>query len=274
MSILRETNVKKGGLHQRTITVRQCPALQRSGIEWIGTDTITGEYEVVRLSPTFAHLTVCSSGKGLSLQDGRWVPFLPGHLAVSPIGAPHGASSIPGRVPWVFHYVMFAPGKRRIRADQAMLVEANVTPLVRVIGGLLQEHREAASDEVLAAWALLVSIHAGELIAGNPEIRGSPSCGLRWPNARATTGRCETWRAPPGLAPAICGEFRRDALGSAPAAHVTRLRLEHAANLLLATREKVETIARVVGYKNAFAFSTAFHRVIGCAPHRFRERRG
>ncbi len=52
-------------------------------------------------------------------------------------------------------------------------------------------------------------------------------------------------------------------------AHLTWLRMKRAALLLERTDQKISSIAEDVGYQNAFAFSTAFKRVMGTAPHTF-----
>ncbi|PVE11668.1 hypothetical protein Y717_31365 [Streptomyces scopuliridis RB72] len=47
---------------------------------------------------------------------------------------------------------------------------------------------------------------------------------------------------------------------------LTDLRLALATDLLVRTEATVESIARQVGYRSAFALSVAFHRVYGTCP--------
>ncbi len=61
--------------------------------------------------------------------------------------------------------------------------------------------------------------------------------------------------------------------GRGPMHHVAFLRMRRAATLLESTRQKVNVIARTVGYENAFAFSTAFKRYLGASPDAYRKRR-
>jgi AraC-like DNA-binding protein len=56
---------------------------------------------------------------------------------------------------------------------------------------------------------------------------------------------------------------------SSPMKHVTFLRMRHATLLLQVTSLNVSAVAEAVGYKNAFAFSTAFKRHIGSSPGAF-----
>jgi AraC-like DNA-binding protein len=45
--------------------------------------------------------------------------------------------------------------------------------------------------------------------------------------------------------------------------------MRHAAGLLVRTNQKIAVVAADVGYQNAFAFSTAFKRVMGISPAEF-----
>jgi AraC-like DNA-binding protein len=54
--------------------------------------------------------------------------------------------------------------------------------------------------------------------------------------------------------------------------YVTLLRMRHAAALLASDSYSVEDVARQVGYENAFAFSTAFKRLMGDSPTGYRRR--
>jgi transcriptional regulator GlxA family with amidase domain len=55
-------------------------------------------------------------------------------------------------------------------------------------------------------------------------------------------------------------------VGEAPMAYLTGWRIALAADLLRGTSDTVESIARRVGYANAFALSVAFKRVRGTSP--------
>lgn len=73
--------------------------------------------------------------------------------------------------------------------------------------------------------------------------------------------------------------FRRlclKVLGRSPMKHLTYLRMRMAAEMLTTTDDKVETVARSVGYDNPFAFSNAFLKWIGVRPseHRAEGKRG
>ncbi|MFM8706422.1 MAG: helix-turn-helix transcriptional regulator, partial [Planctomycetia bacterium] len=60
-------------------------------------------------------------------------------------------------------------------------------------------------------------------------------------------------------------------LGRSPMQHLTSLRIEEACRLLTATSDKVETIARQVGFDEASVFSRVFKRWVGRSPKAYRE---
>jgi AraC-like DNA-binding protein len=62
-------------------------------------------------------------------------------------------------------------------------------------------------------------------------------------------------------------------LGRSPHNQVIYLRMKRAAELLSTTDDKVDTIARDVGYENPFVFSTTFKRWVGWSPSDYRNQR-
>jgi AraC-like DNA-binding protein len=55
--------------------------------------------------------------------------------------------------------------------------------------------------------------------------------------------------------------------------HLTYMRMQHAKRLLETSDDILEIVAAEVGYSNAFVFSRAFKRWVGCAPAEYRGRR-
>ncbi len=62
------------------------------------------------------------------------------------------------------------------------------------------------------------------------------------------------------------------AVGATPIEYLTRWRMLLAADRLAAARDPVSAIALSLGYESESAFSTAFKRVMGCAPRRHASR--
>ncbi len=62
-----------------------------------------------------------------------------------------------------------------------------------------------------------------------------------------------------------------DLVGEPPMTYLTHWRLSLAADLLVATDDAIDTVARRVGYGSGFALSAAFKRVRGISPHQHRR---
>lgn len=62
-------------------------------------------------------------------------------------------------------------------------------------------------------------------------------------------------------------------VGQAPLAYAIQWRMSLAKDALRTTDRTIGELAFEMGYESVSAFSTAFRRVVGCAPKRFRERR-
>ena len=62
-------------------------------------------------------------------------------------------------------------------------------------------------------------------------------------------------------------------LGRSPIQQITHLRMRRAVARLATSEDKVETIAREVGYENPFTFSNAFKRWTGKRPSDYRNDR-
>ena len=64
----------------------------------------------------------------------------------------------------------------------------------------------------------------------------------------------------------------RQTVGASPMGYLTRWRMMLAADRLANSGDAMATLALSVGYESESGCSTAFKRVIGCAPRRYRGR--
>ncbi|MFC7741313.1 helix-turn-helix transcriptional regulator [Nocardiopsis composta] len=74
-----------------------------------------------------------------------------------------------------------------------------------------------------------------------------------------------------GVSRATLSRRFADTVGEPPMTYLTGWRIALAADRLSGTTDTVETIARRVGYANAFALSVAFKRVRGLTPTSYRQ---
>lgn len=74
-----------------------------------------------------------------------------------------------------------------------------------------------------------------------------------------------------GLSPFYFQRLFAEAFGETPHEFVTRLRIDHAKQLLLAGNHSVTDICLDAGYESLGSFSTRFHSLTGLSPAAFRR---
>jgi AraC-like DNA-binding protein len=72
-----------------------------------------------------------------------------------------------------------------------------------------------------------------------------------------------------GMSRSVFAARFKETVGAAPMDYLTRWRMLLAADRLKNSREPVSAIALSLGYESESAFSTAFKRVMGCAPRQY-----
>ena len=72
-----------------------------------------------------------------------------------------------------------------------------------------------------------------------------------------------------GMSRSVFAQRLREKVGEAPIEYLARWRMMLAGDRLTTTRDQLAQIAASLGYESESAFSTAFKRVMGCAPRRY-----
>lgn len=249
-----------------------CGALAQHGIVHVGIAEVAHPYEVKRpdLSGTF--VMVCIGGEGRVWLEGRWQPMRPGEACLAPPHAFHAYRALP-RKPWHIAWVRYqepegAPPIVNTRAP--VLAAFDGGPVSAAIEGLHREAGGTASPAAMQLWADLIQHYARTFAQ---PWRTDDRLRVVWQAvARDLTA---DWSLPKlaklaGMSSKHLTRLCQQSLGRTPAQHVTALRLQQAAHLLTATQEKVESIAREVGYKSLFTFSHTFKKFTGSRPSEYR----
>ena len=246
-----------------------CPALRRYDIGLAGISLATTGFHFVRLRPVIGQVLVCFKGEGFVFVDGQWKPCGNGMAYLTPPGAPHAyRSGKRWEVGWV-HYLNTDAQPTPFSVKVPVLLKADPRPLEYILKGLHQEvsaQREAAT---LDYWTELLHGHACRIAKPLQPSR----LWQAWEKVQANLAFA--WDLP-GLAKLACigtEHLRRVCLretGHSPMHHVAHLRMRHAVSLL-SMGYKVETVAYAVGYENAFAFASAFKRIMRRTPSEFRQ---
>lgn len=250
-------------------------ALRKYGLNLAGTSDAGHGYCMIRPNPRLGHIVVCFGGKGQVLLNNDWSECSEGQSYISPPSAPMAFRTIPGRR-WKFAWIFFEgqlvdmPGA--LAEDHSTLTSANPFPLVNAIEGLYYEAVGAADPARIEQWAQLTHAYADHIVA--PVHHTDPLWKL-WSQVDASPAADWDLARLSALAGMSDEALRRLSLrytGRSPMQHVTWLRMRRAESLLQSTSAKLAVIAKLVGYDNAYAFSTAFTRCIGTPPSQCRKR--
>jgi AraC-like DNA-binding protein len=251
-----------------------CAALGRNGIVHVGVAEVSHPYEVRRpdLSGTF--VMVCTGGEGRIWLEGAWQPMRAGAACLAPPHAFHAYRAIP-RKAWSIAWVRYQESEGAlpiVSARAPVLATFDGGPLSAAIEGLHREAGGTASPAAMQLWVDLIQHYArtfAEPWRTDDRLRAvwqavAQDLAADWPLTKlaALSGMSEK-------------HFRRlcqQSLGRTPAQHITALRLQHAVLLLTTTAEKVESIARQVGYRSLFTFSHTFKKFTGSRPSEYRRR--
>ncbi len=265
---------------EKIISQKISPLMKALQIGLTGTSDAGRGFAMVRRGPPYGHVLVCYEGRGEVLVDGEWAVCEPGTAYLTPPGMPHAYRTIDGSR-WGFAWVWWHPsptgGPPLIDCAKPVLVRADPEYLRSAVSGLYRESIGPAQATVLDHWIEL--LHAYVVRLGRSARRGRSrgrSLLPLWERVDAKLAHPWTLRELADTAAMSAEHLRRLSVrqtGRGPMHQVTFLRMHRAAAMLESTHQKVESIARSVGYQNPFAFSTAFKRVMRLSPDAYRKRR-
>ncbi len=248
-----------------------CGALAQHGIVHVGTADIMPPYSVQRPDLGGTFVMICSAGEGKVWMNGKWKAMLPGMACLAP---PHSFHAYRAeRKPWSIAWVRYQEpeGAMPIVSARAPVLGAfDGGPLRAAIEGLFGEAKGTASPAAMQMWVDLIQHYARTFAE---PWRTDDRLREVW----QAVGRDLTAAWPLAKLAALAGmstkHFRRlcqQSLGRSPAEHLTALRLQRAVLLLTTTSDKVEFIARAVGYRSLFTFSHTFKKHTGSRPSEYR----
>ncbi len=249
-----------------------CPLLGQHHIAHCGIMRAAPPFEIVRAEQSGTFMLACLAGEGVVLADGRWKRIRSGQACLLP---PFVANALkcPAGKTWAFAWVRYLEERetRPIVSSISPVSGAfDGVPLKLAIEGL---HAECLAGNAAALHHWTELVHHYVLRFAQPH--GSDDRLWRvWQRVEAELSR--PWSLE-DLAVIAClsGEHLRrlcrKELGRSPMQHLTHLRIQRARHLLSTTDDKVETIARGVGFESAFTFSNTFRKWTGHRPSDFRK---
>ncbi|MFC7338769.1 AraC family transcriptional regulator [Haloferula chungangensis] len=258
-----------------------CTQLNQMNIAHVGVMEAVPPFKVVRSYQSGTFMFACSGGEGEVLIDGRWTSIRAGEACLLPPFVENAiravrSQGVHGRPdPWTYAWVRYleSPEHFPIISSKSPVkgpFEAEV--LVRAVQGLHAEAcRRQAAPAQLQLWLKL--IHNYVLSFAQPS-QGDERLWRLWQVIESDLARSWTIPEMAEIAAMSREHLRRIAtreIGRSPLQHVIFLRMQKASHLLATSDEKIETIAREVGYRNPFTFSTTFKKWIGRRPSEHRS---
>lgn len=270
---LREIHSIGSGTRESLVPVASVPALREHRIELCGISAAVPGFSFVRHAWERSQVLASCTGAGEVLLDGAWRELPPGQAYICPAGVLH-AYRCPAGGAWTACWAILEEDEAqpRLVASAGPLVAAcDHRGLHDAIANLHRELVGPADPALLRQWADLVGALIDRALA---PAAGDDRLWRLWEAVDADLARPWTLgdlARHAGLGPEQLRRLCLRHLGASPVAHLARLRLRRAAALLAAGGRSVGEVAALVGYGDAFAFSTAFRRHHGKPPSGFRR---
>ncbi|MGA0899825.1 MAG: AraC family transcriptional regulator [Luteolibacter sp.] len=251
-----------------------CPVLAQHHIAHVGLMEARKPFEVVRHDQSGTYMMACEEGEGQVLVDGNWQTMKAGQACLLP---PFVMNSFrcESDKPWKFTWVRYQEdGERQpiLFSHSPVMAAYDDAALRYAVEGLRSEAAAAADPGTMQLWVDLIQSYVMRFAE---PYRTDDRLARVWSAVDAKLGADWTLAELAQLAAMSEEHLRRlckQQLGRSPMQHVIFLRMHRASYLLATTEEKVETIARAVGYRNPFTFSTTFKKWVGWRPSDFRAR--
>ncbi len=271
---LSETHIIGPATREWKVRAQECPPLAGHHIAHVGVADAAAPYEMVRMDLSGTYLLSCSGGRGRILLDGRWQLCREGWACLAP---PHAllAFRAEAGARWEFSWVRYQqPPEQKpiITASSPALARFDPRPLRAAVQGLFAEMQSQTAPMTVTHWVEL--IHTYVLRFARPW-QTDDRLGHLWEYVAARLG--EPWSLDAlarhsHLSAEHLRRLCRRELGRSPMHQVIYLRMQLAAKLLATTNDKIETIAKAIGYENPFVFSTTFKKWVGWRPSDYRAK--
>ena len=269
-----KTIIKSGHVDQRQwlTDVPICTTLEKFQIHHLGEITANTPYTVVREHQEGTFFLSCLEGKGEILINGQWVEIHQNQACLLPPFRLNALRAIQG-TPWKFHYVRYFQGKEQkppITCQQPVIDTFDSRVFASAMRGMINEQLHLGRAKFLTQWAQLIQVYVEDF---SEKWKVDNRLWSLWHQVSAMPQKQWTLDTMARAAFVSTEHLRRltlETYGRSPIKHLTWIRLQRAAELLITTDDKVEVIGYEVGYSSPYVFSTAFKRFFSIPPSEYR----
>jgi len=239
-------------------------------------------YKLERVKPRFHLLVYTEQGRGLFYTETYSAVIRPGQVLIVPAGTPFGYVPHGGRWRFTWYHLPDNVHWARLRGARPMIRRTFIAqPLQEATEGFVRESQKKGAIAKRAAqlYAELIDLYLHREFGAGEEPPGSSVAGRLenlWACVRENLTRdwaVEDLAEQMSMTPSHLYRIVRRHTGTSPMKYVTRLRMEHAQELLVTLECTIRVVADMVGYQNEFAFAVAFKRFSGVTPGAFRKRK-
>jgi len=250
----------------------RCDLLSAHNIKHTGIMDARAPYEIVRVNQSGTFMMACLEGEGVVSVDGNWKPIRAGQACLLPPFVMNSLKCVP-RKNWRFAWVRYD------ESHDTKPIVSSISPVIGAFDGTNLEtaikglHTEALTDTPAANlhWCALVNHYVMRFAEpSNPNER----LWHLWKEVEKDPSRDWTLAQLAEIACVSSEHLRRLCLkeiGRSPMRHLTFVRLQIAVRLLTSGNEKIDTIARAVGFSGIHSFSNSFTDYFGKRPSDFRK---
>ncbi|MFK7849985.1 MAG: helix-turn-helix domain-containing protein [Akkermansiaceae bacterium] len=249
-----------------------CDLLRTHGIKHTGIMDAAPPYEILRVNQSGTFMMACLDGEGVVSVDGNWKPITAGQACLLPPFVKNSLKCLPGHR-WRFAWVRYD------ESPETKPIVSSVSPVIGKFDGqglkcaIEGLHAEAQKGTPAANlhWSALVNHYVIRFAEPTDlderlwklwnEVEKNPA--RDWTLDQLATIAC--------LSPEHLRRLCVKEIGRSPMRHLSFIRLKHAVRLLTNTEEKIETIAKAVGFASIHSFSKSFSSWFGKRPSDFRN---
>jgi AraC-like DNA-binding protein len=275
-NIICEMHIIGPRCRERFLPILKSGPLHQLDVACAGMSDLSGRYCMSRPNSNISVVLGTLSGHAQLTTDTEKRELRPGDLLIAPKGASNRYELIRGQK-WsiVWFNITRAIPVQQVRVLQVNFLEKITREMMDIceesaFESFLSQEARLAKENYLSVMLhrILHSDKSESLIQREKQLREL------WNEVLNNLSRPWTLETLAEIANCSAGHLNRlcrQFYGQPAMSHLTRLRMEYAAELISLGTYKMGIIAKLCGYDNPFAFSVAFKRKFGTSPTRFRH---